>query len=104
MIDTNYFLVGGFHIGKNMGIIKLYKVNYSKETKIEYIQVIIINREDNFKGFKGPISCITQTIKDEIIIVTCWDGNVILLDMTNIDYDIDNDNKLSLNEFFGINN
>ena len=100
MIGTSYFLVGGFDIGKKMGIIKLYKVNYSKETKIEFIQDIIIEREENFKGFKGPISCIIQSIKDEKIIVTCWDGNVILLDRSNIDYYINNDNKLSLNDFF----
>ena len=85
--ETEYFLVGGFDLGKNEGLIKLYKVIYNDEIekiKIEFIQDIIIEKKkgekdsESFKGFKGPISCIIQSPKGEIL-VTCYDGNVYLL-------------------------
>ena len=97
--DTNYFFVGGFDTNKKRGIIKLYKVNYGikyDEYRIEYIQDIII-KENNFKGFKGPISCITQSNKDGKILISCLDGNVYLFDKPNIDYYLSYENKT---EFF----
>ena len=78
--NTDYFLVGGFDNNKKKGIIKLYKVNYGIEydkTTIEYIQdIIFANENNNMKGFRGPISSITQSNIDGKILVTCWDGNV----------------------------
>ena len=85
-IETEYFLVGGFNLSKNEGIIKLYKVKYNIEIEkieIEFIQDIIIEKKEGkkdsecFKGFKGPISCIIQSSQGKIL-VTCYDGNVYL--------------------------
>ena len=84
--ETEYFLVGGFDLNKNEGLIKLYKVIYFDEiekTEIKYIQDIILEKNKGkydlecFKGFKGPISCIIQSSETEIL-VTCYDGNVYL--------------------------
>ena len=82
-------------------VIKLYKVNYGikdNETTIEYIEDIII-KDKRFKGFKGPISCITQSSKDGKILVSCWDGNVYLFDKPNIDYYL-NYEKNILKDFY----
>ena len=88
---TEYFLVGGYQRNLNKGKIKLYKVVYSNnfnDTKIEFIDDIAVSTSTNsrFKGFKGPISCITQANKDGKLIVTCWDGNVYLFESPNIEY------------------
>ena len=45
------------------------------------------------KGFKGPISCITQSSKDGKILVSCWDGNVYLFEKPNINYYLSYYNK-----------
>ena len=78
-IETGYFFVGGFDLDKNKGLIKLYKVIYNDEIEkieIEYIQDIIVGKKNEyFKGFKEPISCIFQSSSGEIL-VTCYDGNV----------------------------
>ena len=83
-IDTGYFLVGGFDLDKEQGLIKLYKVIYYDEIEkieIEYIHDIIMVKKEGknylefFKGFKGPINCIIQSSQGEIL-VTCNDGNV----------------------------
>ena len=61
-------------------MIKLYKLNYGLEydqTKIEFIHDIYINNE-NFKGFRGAISYITQSNENRDILISCWDGNVYL--------------------------
>ncbi len=92
LVDTKYFLVGGLDCNKNKGLIKLYQVKYKKNfknTQIEYIQNIEIkktNKNDskNFNGFKGPITCIKQSLMKENILVTCFDGNVLLLTIPNI--------------------
>ena len=100
-IETEYFLVGGFDLDKNEGLIKLYKVIYDDEIEkieIEYIQDIIVGKKirkedsDSFKGFKGPINCIIQSSTGRIL-VTCYDGNVYLfseprLDLLAQDYNI----------------
>ena len=93
MIATNYFLVGGFHIGKQQGIIKLYKINYDKDnfdkTNIEYIQDIEIEKNIReklryFKGFKGKITSIIQSRYNGNILLSCSDGNVYLLTLPNM--------------------
>ena len=92
---TDYFLVGGFNKRKKKGIIKLYKVifdNNNFNNKIEYIEDIFIDNNNNFKGFKGPISCIVQDNSGNFII-TCWDGNVLLFSLKNLDYYLKFDEK-----------
>ena len=108
MIETEYFLVGGFDTIKRKGLIKLYRLNYNNDnfnlTDIKYIQDIDIkkkykkdliiekninnekNSENffNFKGFKGPITCITQSKFTGNILITCLDGNVYLFTFPNI--------------------
>jgi hypothetical protein len=94
--DTDYFLVGGFNKRKKKGIIKLYKVifdNNNFNNKIEYIEDIFIDNNNNFKGFKGPISCIVQDNSGNFII-TCWDGNVLLFSLANLDYYLKYDEKV----------
>ena len=84
--ETGYFLVGGFDLDKNEGLIKLYKVIYDDEIEkieIKYILDIIVKKKFGekesrcFKGFKGPISCIIQSSTGDIL-VACYDGNVYL--------------------------
>ena len=93
MVDTNYFFVGGFDIKRRKGLIKLFQINYDNENfekiKIEYLQNIEIqkyNNEDskNFKGFRGPITCITQSKTNGKIFVTCFDGKVHKFTFPNI--------------------
>ena len=82
---TEYVLVGGFDNYKKKGLIKLYKIIYNKDIKkieLEYIQDIQIDKVKNknnkyFKGFKGPITCITQAI-DEKILISSFDENICL--------------------------
>jgi WD40 repeat protein len=101
-IDTDYFLVGGYQEKLYKGIIKLYKVNYADnflDTEIEIKQDIEIEKNNGFKGFYGPISCIAQSSKDGKIFVTCWDGNVYLFDPPNIEYYLKFDELIKNNEF-----
>ena len=85
-IDTDYFLVGGFNNKKGKGMIKLYKLirRDIENIKIEFIQDIEIEN-NKFKGFNGPISCITQSKRSGKILVSCWDGNISLFDYPRID-------------------
>ena len=102
---TDYFLVGGFESNKSKGIIKLYKIIYNQnfsKNKIEFIQNVAINNNNNFKGFKGPISSIIQSSKGDIII-TSWDKNIYLFKPINIEYflfydkkNIKNDKKINI--------
>jgi hypothetical protein len=94
--DTEYFLVGGFDLEKREGLIKLYKVIYSKEaseTKIQYIQDINIDIIENqkYEYFDGPINCIFQSKITGNIVVSCYNGKLYLLTRPNIDYYINND-------------
>ena len=90
IINTKYFLVGGFDENRKEGVIKLYRIDYNstmiKNTKIEFLQNIKIEEKNGFEGFKGAISCIKQSNIIGNIIITCWDGNVHLLKPPNIDY------------------
>ena len=86
---TDYFLVGGFDEEIMEGMIKLYKIEYDKnknESKIIYIQDIIIEKNDEFEGFENAISCIAQSQITGNIIVTCWDGKVQLFRPPNLDF------------------
>ena len=108
--NTNYFLVGGFEKLKNKGLIKLFKVIYCNEHfdyRIEFIQDIeIIDKYASnkfiFKKFKKPISCITQSSSNNNLLITCWDGNVYLLETLNIEsylkFDELSEKNISLND------
>ena len=59
LIDTNYFLVGGFDTDLREGKILLYKINYgerSYNTTIEYVQDIIFKDRGDIDAFNGPIN------------------------------------------------
>ena len=95
IMETNFFLVGGFDNEKYEGKIQLYKVIYSHkayETKIEYLQDIVFEINDNFGGFEGPISCITQSTYYGNILVSCYDGNVYKLSNPDLSF-YENDRK-----------
>ena len=88
-INTDYFFVGGFDKNRRAGLIKLYRLVHNKEfknTKIEFIQNIKIDKKKGFSGFKEPISSITQSNIIGNIIISCLDGNVHLFKPPNIDY------------------
>jgi len=112
--ETNYFLVGGFNKERKEGMIKLYKIIYQIDDKnlskllefsIEYIQDYKIIHKD-FEGFKGPISCITQSKKDGDLLITCWDGKIYLVYNSEIGFYLnfylnqDKAIKKSAKEFF----
>ena len=92
IIDTEYFLVGGFDFIKHNGLIKLFKIVYNdnfEESKIEFIQDIKIKKsikkgEDYFDEFKGPITCMIQSTYTGNIIISCFDGKVYLFSTPNI--------------------
>ena len=87
--ETNYFFVGGFDKRKGVGMIRLYKILDDKDfldTKIEYIQNIEIEKTNEFKGFRGPISSIIQSKINGKILLTCWDGNIYLFNLPNLHY------------------
>ena len=52
---TGYFLVGGFDNDREEGATKIFKLLYDK-TDIEFIQVIEFLNNEEFDGFKAPIS------------------------------------------------
>ena len=88
---TNFFFAGGFDLNKRKGLIKIFKLinenNYCK--RIEYILDYIIKDNNNKNKFKEPVNCIIQSIKDERILIGCWDGKVVsieFLDQKIIDY------------------
>ena len=83
-------------------MIKLYKINYEINDKeltqlskfsIEYIQNVKILHDD-FKGFKGPISCITQSKKDGNLLITCWDGKIHLVNYTILSLYFEQDEQI----------
>ena len=86
---TNYFFVGGFDTAKIKGSIKLYKINKIKENnkeifEIKKIQDIMIPKNEQFKGFKGAISCIEQSKRNGDIYITSWNGDVFLFNNLNL--------------------
>ena len=84
--DLEYFLVGGFDNDKCEGKIKLYKIFYKEKEKIEFLQDIEIQRNEIFKGFKGAISSIIQSTQYGNILASCYDGNIYLLSIPNLDF------------------
>ena len=101
IVNTDYFLVGGFEERKRMGSIKLYKKNTinGKNTSIEFIQDIIFKNKDikigkevhHFTGFERTISCMIQSKITGKLIITSWDGNVYECEPPNIGIYLDND-------------
>jgi len=91
--ESDYFLVGGFEKKTKQGLIKLYKIKYEEKLSIEYIQDIKLF-DKYFKGFKGPISCITQSKKDGNLLITCWDGNVYLVNKPDISFYLKQDKEI----------
>ena len=91
--ETDYFLVGGFDKNRKKGIIKLYKIIFDEKISIEYIQDIKLFDKE-FKGFKGPISCIIQSKKDGNLLITCWDGNVYLVNKPDIHFYLKQDKEI----------
>ena len=88
-IDTEFFLVGGFDNEKYIGSIKLYKVIYSSKAfniKIEYLQDIEFEKNDEFEGFEGAVSCIIQSTYTGNILATCYDGNIYKLSKPNLSF------------------
>ena len=98
LIDTNYFLVGGFDNDLREGKIMLYKINYGEKdfnTTIEYIQDINFKIRDEIKTFNGPINCLVQSSKTGNIIASCYDGNIYLLTPPNLNYYLEEDKNLT---------
>ena len=100
--QTNYLFVGGLDCEKKEGMIKLYKItknqDKSKMYDAQYLQDIVIDINDDFRGFNGTINCIIQSKINGNIFVSCWDGNVYCFSEPNISYymkkeDIFNDSK-----------
>ena len=101
LIESDFFLVGGYDKMKGKGLIQLFKLNHKtniEETTIEYIQDIDIEQRKDFNGFKQPISCIIQSKSNGKILVSCWDGNVYLFSYPNIDNIIKYNEKIK-NDF-----
>ena len=64
----------------------------------QYLQDIVIDINDDFRGFNGTINCIIQSKINGNIFVSCWDGNVYCFSEPNISYymkkeDIFNESK-----------
>ena len=96
IINTDYFFVGGFDEDQGQGMIKLFKIVYNKENndiKIKFIQDIIIETINEFKGFEKPINCMIQSDIIGNILITCGDGNIYLFKPPNIDYLLKYDNN-----------
>ena len=81
-IQTDYFLVGGFDINRREGRLKLFRAIYDEKNEfsnIEYLQDIEI-------GFEGAVSSIIQSQNYGNILVTCYDGNIYLLNKINLGF------------------
>ena len=88
---TNYFLAGGLDEEKKQGMIKLYKVQYNEKEKndkinIEFLQDIVIERNEKFTGFNSNIECMMQCQSDGKIYISSSDGNLNLFSEPILDY------------------
>ena len=89
IIETEFFLVGGFDLDKRMGVIKLFRIIFSEkktDTKIKYIQDIEIEENDEFEGFDSPINCIIQNKISGNIIISCDNSKIYMLTPPNLEY------------------
>ena len=75
IIESRYFLVGGFDEDKGIGDIYLYKIIYDKEISHSKIELIgNVKYEEEFD--LNSINCIIQSKKTDDILISCIDGNV----------------------------
>ena len=97
IIETDYFLVGGFDTEKTIGEIRLYKLIYDEKLlkfNIEYLQNIEFLENDKYDVFDSSINCIIQSKLSGNIIISCYDGKIYLSTPPNINYYLENDNKV----------
>ena len=96
---TNYFLAGGLEKEKKQGMIKLYQVQFNEKgndrINIEYLQDIIIEDNENNKGFDKNIICMKQCQSNGKILISLSDGNLYLFSKPNLDYYIEEYQLLS---------
>ena len=99
IIKYNLFLVGGFEKNKKTGMIRLYRVIYNDETNfdIEFLQDILIDKTEDFEGFKRTVNCIIQDQNNGRILVNTWEGKIYLFSEPNLDYYFD-DNDSNITE------
>ena len=94
MIPTNYFLAGGFEKEKGHSVIKLYKVQYNEKSKdkikIEFLQDVEIETNDEFQGFNEDIVCMMQSHSNGKIFISSSDGQLALFSEPNLAYIIEN--------------
>ena len=79
-------MVGGLDAEKNVGIIKLYKINET-DMDIEFLEDFIDNGHNGH--FEGTINCILQSQQDGKILVCCWDNKIYIYSKPNIDLYLD---------------
>jgi hypothetical protein len=86
--QTNYIFVGGYNTSKREGEIQLYKIKYNNNKYIlEFMQNLIFDNEsNNFSGFDGAITCITQSKITGDILITSSNGNIYQFSPPNINY------------------
>ena len=89
LYPTNYFFVGGFDESKKRGAIKLFRlIDYDNKTKIEYLQDITVDQNNEYK-FDMNVSCIIQSKFTGEIFVTCWNKKIYKFSAPNIIYYLD---------------
>ena len=86
ILNTYFIFIGGFDSEKRIGMIKLYKLCKESENEIIHVQDIdVFEENDDFKGFKMPVSNIYQTKDFGKIIITTLDGSIYLFSKPNLD-------------------
>ena len=93
IMDTDYFFVGGFDAERGEGVIKLFKIIFGikiSNAKIEFIQDIVFEENQNFEEFDMPINSIYQSKKTGKIMISSYNGNTYLFSHPNLDYYLNN--------------
>ena len=88
IINTDYFVIGGFDLEKRIGIVKLYKMIYDKEnnTKVKYLFDLNMEDDENqFKGFDMKVVSIQQSKTTGNLLISCLDGTVSLFKPPNFE-------------------
>ena len=72
--DTKYLFLGWrIRRRKKSGVIKLYEVHYYEESddkiKLQFLQDIEIETNDEFQGFNGNITCMMQSHRNGKIFI-----------------------------------